>query len=96
MYLVEQRRRGKEEKGSTKGATKTAQSETKMPVQKYRVDLSQGERETLRILIQTRAPSDRRVQHAKILLESAMGKRAAQVATWVGVGHCTVERTRQR
>jgi transposase len=36
------------------------------------------------------------VKHAKILLESDSGHSAAQIAEWVGVGHSTVERVRQR
>lgn len=63
---------------------------------KYKVDLSGGEREQLEEIIQCEAPRSRRVKHARILLESALGKRAAKVADWVGVGHSTVERTRQR
>jgi transposase len=68
----------------------------KMPVQKYKVDLSKAEREALRNLIETTAPNDRRVKHAKILLESDRGKSIAKVADWVRVGHSMVERTRQR
>jgi putative transposase len=67
-----------------------------MPVQKYKVDLSKAERDSLNELIQTEAPRSRRVKHAKILLESDRGMSAARVADWVGVGHATVERTRQR
>jgi|SRR5579862_288271 len=67
-----------------------------MPVQKYKVNLSKAERAELQALIQNTAPRDRRVKHAKILLESDHGKSAAKVAAWVGVGHSTVERTRQR
>src|SRR5947207_15089815 len=67
-----------------------------MPVQKYKVNLSKAERAELQELIQNEAPRSRRVKHAKILLESELGKSAAKVAYWVGVGHATVERTRQR
>lgn len=67
-----------------------------MPPQKYKVNLSKAERVRLQELIQTEAPRNRRVKHAKILLESDLGKSAAKVADWVGVGHSTVERTRQR
>ena len=67
-----------------------------MPVQKYKVNLSRAERTRLEELIQNEAPRSRRVKHAKILLESDLGKSAAKVAEWVGVGHSTVERTRQR
>jgi transposase len=67
-----------------------------MPVQKYKVDLSRGEREQLEAIVQSEAPRSRRVKQAKILLESDLGKSAAKVADWVGVGHSTVERTRQR
>src|SRR5207302_6401893 len=67
-----------------------------MPPQKYKVNLSKAERDSLQELIQNEAPRSRRVKHAKILLESDLGKSAAKVADWVGVGHSTVERTRQR
>jgi len=71
-------------------------NETKMAARKYKVNLSRAERDTLNELIQKEAPRSRRVKHAKILLESDFGKSAAKVADWVGVGHSTVERTRQR
>ncbi len=67
-----------------------------MPVRKYVVNLSREERRVLEELIQNEAPRSRRVKHAKILLESDLGKSAVKVADWVGVGHSTVERTRQR
>ncbi len=67
-----------------------------MPAQKYGVKLKRAEREQLEEIIQSEAPRRRRVKHAKILLESDLGKSAAKVAYWVGVGHSTVERTRQR
>lgn len=67
-----------------------------MPVQKYTVNLSKAERDELNELIQNEAPRSRRVKHAKILLRSDEGQSAAKVANWVGVGHSTVERTRQR
>jgi transposase len=67
-----------------------------MPPPKYKVNLSKAERKRLQELIQSEAPRNRRVKHAKILLESDLGKSAAKVADWVGVGHSTVERTRQR
>ncbi len=67
-----------------------------MPVPKYVVNLSRAERTRLEELIQNEAPRRRRVKHAKILLESDLGKSATKVADWVGVGHSTVERTRQR
>lgn len=67
-----------------------------MAVQKYKVNLSRAERDGLPKLIQNEAPRSRRVKHAKILLESDLGRSAAKIAYWVGVGHSTVERTRQR
>ena len=67
-----------------------------MPVQKYKVNLSKAERAELQALIQNTAPRDRRVKQAKLLQESDFGKSVAKVAAWVGVGHSTVERTRQR
>jgi transposase len=67
-----------------------------MPPQKYKVNLNKAERDSLQALIHNEAPRGRRVKHAKILLESDLAKSAARVAEWVGVGHSTVERTRQR
>ena len=67
-----------------------------MPVQKYTVNLSRAERDELTKLIQHEAPRSRQVKHAKILLDSDLGQSAAKIADWVGVGHSTVERTRQR
>jgi transposase len=67
-----------------------------MPVRKYVVSLSKAEREELAELVASEAPRSRRVKHAKILLESDRGTSANWVAAWVGVGHSTVERTRQR
>ncbi len=67
-----------------------------MPVRKYVVNLSREEQGVLEELTQNDAPRSRRVKHAKVLLESDRGKSAAKVADWVGVGHSTVERTRQR
>ena len=67
-----------------------------MPVRKYVVNLSRAETDELREVIASEAPRSRRVKHAKILLESEHGYSAAKVADWVGVGHSTVERTRQR
>lgn len=67
-----------------------------MPVRKYVVNLTRVEREQLINIVGSEVPRSRRVKHAKILLESDSGKSAAKVAAWVGVGHSTVERTRQR
>lgn len=67
-----------------------------MPVRKYGVNLSRAECIELEELIQNEAPRSRRVTHARILLESDLGKSAAKIADWIGVGHSTVERTRQR
>src|SRR5258708_6589508 len=67
-----------------------------MPVRKYVVNLSKAERDQLNTLIQNEAPRSRRVKHAKILLHSDLGESAVKVADWVGVGHSTVERARQR
>jgi transposase len=67
-----------------------------MPLQKYVVKLNRGEREQLEEIIASEGPRSRRVKHAKILLESDLGKSAAKIAYRVGVGHSTVERTRQR
>lgn len=67
-----------------------------MPIRKYVVNLSKAERDQLNTLIQNEAPRSRRVKHAKVLLHSDLGESAVKVADWVGVGHSTVERTRQR
>jgi len=68
----------------------------KVPVRKYVVNLSRAERDSLEALIGNEAPRSRRVKHAKILLECDLGRSAAKIAYRVGVGHSTVERTRQR
>ncbi len=67
-----------------------------MPVQKHVVQLSKTERDSLEELIASEAPRSRRVKHAKIVLECDLGRSAAKIAYKVGVGHSTVERTRQR
>ncbi len=67
-----------------------------MPIRKYVVKLSRSERDELEQLIQDEAPKNRRVKHARILLESDRGASAVKIADWVGVGHATVERTRRR
>ncbi len=67
-----------------------------MPVRKYVVNLKRMEQKQLEEIISSEAPRSRRVKHAKILLESDRGQSAVKVAEWVGVGHSTVERTRQR
>jgi transposase len=67
-----------------------------MPVRKYMVNVSGAERESLEELINSEAPRSRRVKHAKILLACDLGSSAAKIAKQVGVGHSTVERTRQR
>src|SRR5438045_755375 len=67
-----------------------------MPPRKYVVQLSKTERSELEKLIGNEAPRSRRVKHAKILLECDLGRSAAKIAYKVGVGHSTVERTRQR
>ena len=67
-----------------------------MPVRKYVVSLSRAERDSLEELIGSEVPRSRRVKHAKILLECDLGRSAAKIAYKVGVGHSTVERTRQR
>ncbi len=60
------------------------------------VNLSRAERASLEELIGNEAPRSRRVKHAKILLECDLGRSAAKIAYKVGVGHSTVDRTRQR
>jgi|SRR5712691_7488974 len=67
-----------------------------MPPRKYVVQLSKAERASLEELIVSEAPRSRRVKHAKILLDCDLGRSAAKIAYKVGVGHSTVERTRQR
>jgi transposase len=84
-----------EKKSKLEGGKKT-KKRADMPARKYVVSLSKAERESLCELIANEAPRCRRVKHAKILLESDRGRSAAKVANWVGVGHSTVERTRQR
>ncbi len=61
-----------------------------MPVRKYAVKLSRSERHALERLIQNEAPNNRRVKHARILLESDRGASATKIADWVRVSHTTV------
>ncbi len=67
-----------------------------MPTRKYVVQRRRRERDELERRIQNEVPKNRRVKHARILLESDRGASAMKSAAWVGVGHATVERTRRR
>ncbi len=67
-----------------------------MPIRKYVVKLSRSERDALEQLIQNEAPKNRRVKHARTLLERDRGASAVKIADWVGVGQATVARTRRR
>jgi len=67
-----------------------------MPKKKYIVNLSDAEREELRQLLRAGKHPTRKVTRARILLKAAEGCSDDQIATALGIGRATVERTRQR
>ena len=67
-----------------------------MPKKKYIVKLSDTEREQLQQLLRAGKHSTRKVTRARILLKAAEGYSDDQIATALGIGRATVERTRQR
>lgn len=67
-----------------------------MPKKKYIVDLNDAEREELQQLLRSGKHPTRKVTRARILLKAAKGCTDEQVATALGVGRATVERTRER
>src|SRR5262245_25646774 len=67
-----------------------------MPKKKYIVNLSDAEREELQRLLRAGKHPTRKVTRARILLKAAEGCSDDQIATALGIGRATVERTRQR
>lgn len=67
-----------------------------MPKKKYIVDLAPEERQTLEQLLQKGKSSARKLTRARILLHADEGLTDEEIATALGVGVATVERTRQR
>jgi transposase len=65
-------------------------------MKKYLVDLSDDERATLQALVRRSKAQARKVTRARILLHAARGATNAEIATALGVGVATVERTRRR
>jgi putative transposase len=67
-----------------------------MPKQKYLVDLSGDERESLRQLVRRGKHCSRRVTRARILLLAADGVTDEQIVASLKTAFATVERTRKR
>jgi putative transposase len=67
-----------------------------VPKKKYLVDLSAGERESLRQLVRRGKHSSRKVTRARILLLAADGAADEQIVGSLSCGINTVERTRRR
>ncbi len=67
-----------------------------MPKKKYVVDLTAEERTTLEQLLQKGKSSARKLTRARLLLQADEGLTDEEIATALGVGIATVERTRQR
>ena len=67
-----------------------------MPKKKYLVDLTAEERTTLEQLLQKGKSNARKLTRARILLQADEGLTDEEIATALGVGIATVERTRQR
>lgn len=63
---------------------------------RYRVELSEAEREELRDMLSGKRQSVRRVKRAQILLASDLGQGEGVIAQAIGVGISTVYRTRRR
>ena len=71
------------------------QKEARMNV-RYRVELSQTEREELKVLLSGGKHAVRKLKRAQILLAADAGMSDDAIATSVGVGGSTVFRTKQR
>ena len=67
-----------------------------MPKKKYLVELSTGERETLRQLVRRGKHSSRKVTRARLLLLAADGSTDEQIVAALKTAFATVERTRKR
>ena len=67
-----------------------------MPKKKYRVDLSEEERQSLLHLLHSGKHSSRKLTRARMLLQADEGGTDSQIAQTLKVGRVTVERLRQR
>ena len=67
-----------------------------MPKKKYRVTLSDNEREQLEHLLHSGTHATRKVTRARLLLKAAEGWQDSAIAAALTVGSATVERLRQR
>ena len=63
---------------------------------RYRVELSQAERDELTALLSGGKHSVRKLKRAQILLAAAAGERDEEIAASLGVGGSTVHRTKRR
>jgi transposase len=63
---------------------------------RYRVELSQAERDELTRLISGGKHAARKLKRAQILLAAAVGASDEEIATTLGVGGSTVYRTKRR
>ncbi len=63
---------------------------------RYRVELSQAERDELKTLLSSGKHSARKLKRAQILLAADSGARDEEIARNVGVGGSTVYRTKRR
>src|SRR5260370_37803706 len=63
---------------------------------RYRVELSQAERDELKALLSGGKHAVRKVKRAQILLAADAGARDEEIATRIGVGGSTVYRTKRR
>jgi transposase len=63
---------------------------------RYRVELSQAERDELAVLLSGGKHSVRKLRHAQILLAADAGSRDEEIAESLGVGGSTVYRTKRR
>ena len=63
---------------------------------RYRVELSQAERDELKVLLSGGKHPVRKVKRAQILLAADAGASGEEIATSVGVGGSTIYRTKRR
>ena len=63
---------------------------------RYRVELSQAEREQLTVMLNGGKAAVRKIKRAQILLAADAGARDEDIAAHVGVGESTVYRTKRR
>lgn len=66
-----------------------------MPKKKYIVKLNDAEREQLEKMLQSGNHPTRKLTRARILIKASDGWKDDQIATALGIGRSTVERTRE-